>query len=218
LLSNAKTVSYLILTVAGSRSSPNTMACPVAMHSCQPSQSDPPNASALVVCHGRSIRPSQNQNTQSFICSHSGGPPGIVVYHSLLGTQIVQCTPTPEDHSVLILTPHSWDSHALLFLVISLSRHLFTWARTVDSRLPRTRIIFTWSLLLVAATTYCQFIRFILVDHCQFSRLPRTIDSYRSSGPCGIHHTVAYSRGLLPRTFAQLIRLLHRNIARSGLL
>jgi hypothetical protein len=98
---------------------------------------------------------------------------------------------------VLILTTHSWDSHALispassagpclfhvvhvgpdyhgllLFLVISLSRHLFTWARTVGSSdshglvsffrfihvacLPLTLvIILTWSLLLVATTTDC---------------------------------------------------------------
>jgi hypothetical protein len=115
LLSNAKNVSHLILTVAGSRSSPNTMACPVAIHSCQPNQlpnaSTPPHGrwalSALLALpiveflrlpHITSYPLRRTSRHYSSYCSllgtqysncsihsHSGGPLGTVAYHSLLG-------------------------------------------------------------------------------------------------------------------------------------
>jgi hypothetical protein len=75
----SKTVSHFILTVAGSRSSPNTMACPVVIHSCQPIQLLPPNALAP--------------------------PPRALDPHGPLHTRSV---PTPEDHLVpLPFTPGS---------------------------------------------------------------------------------------------------------------
>jgi hypothetical protein len=93
------------------------MACPVAMHSCQPNQSIPPHASAPpIVCHGRSFD-SALTKSKSSNRSHSGGPLGtnLLITHSWeLNTQVVLCTPTPEDHLVLLLTIHSWDFHALL--------------------------------------------------------------------------------------------------------
>jgi hypothetical protein len=92
------------------------------------------------------------------IRSHSGGPLGTrLTTHSWeLNTQIIQCTPTLEDHLVLVLTIHSWDFCAL--------------ASPASSPGP------CWFLLslLVARTvgppdsTDYQFIRFIHVDHCRF--------------------------------------------------
>jgi hypothetical protein len=55
------------------------------------------------------------------IRSHFGGPLGTILLtaHSWeLNTQIVQYTPTPEDHLVLLLTIHSWELKSSRIVVV----------------------------------------------------------------------------------------------------
>jgi hypothetical protein len=114
------------------------------------------------------------------IRSHSGGPLGTIpTAHSWeLNTQIIQCTPTPEDFLALsflpftpgigMFTPPASSAGPCWFL---LSRCLGSFHVVIvhSNRTPRTLAIFSRG-------------------SCQF-RLPRTIDSYRS---------VHSSRGLSP--------------------
>jgi hypothetical protein len=134
-------------TVAGSRSSPNTMACPVSIHSCQPDHHRlnpfPLRRTSWYYSY-RSLLGTQYSN--HLMHSHSGGPSGTIAIHSW-----DSCA-----HSPGIV------GRSLLVLVITLSRlgYLFTWSMsiltTTDSSWCFQRLYrnsFTWSLLLLTTTT-----------------------------------------------------------------
>jgi hypothetical protein len=171
-----------------------------------------PDASAPAVCHGHlSIRPSQNQNTQSL---HQHVMPPFVSFHSHSGGPLGTFLPFTPGNSILVIvtavpTPrHSFNAHPLWrttwysFLPLTpgicmlsspasagpcwflLSIHV----APCRSRLPRTidsfvGSLFTWSLLLVATTTDFRFVRSLFAwPVVPLIGLPRTLDrSFHSS-------------------------------------
>jgi hypothetical protein len=86
-------------------------------------------------------------------------------YHPLLGTQIVQCTPTPEDHLALLLAIRSWEFKSFEAL---LPFRRTTWHSFLPftpgipaCSLPRHRpvlvgpcYLFSWSMSIATTTDY----------------------------------------------------------------
>jgi hypothetical protein len=113
-----------------------------------------------------SIRPSQNQNRQINPLPLRRTSWYYHSYHSLLG---FTCS-------------HTASAGPCWFLL----------SRCLDTRLG---YLFTWLVLSISPdshgllSSFVQFIRFILVDHCRFFRLPRTLHVAHSSGPSGSSST-----------------------------